>query len=793
MKKFDPKRLLNRIQKLPRRVQWALGGATAALLLVLGWSGFSGSASQAEIDPRVQHEAEALAAALAKGLAGYETEIDKLVAEPQLIELLQRKDESGLRSLAETWRPRFPQATELLLLPAERISLDAMRREGSLGFASIDMIRRAGQGEPVKAEVHMLGTPAQRLVMVRPVQGKNGLVSGVLHLSTAVEPLQHLATGLDPGDGYFELQQLVPGSGARVVLAAKGEKTLKQSVTPVHAKVARTSWVLNLWSDEGPAQSAGGESRMSILIIALLLVGGGGLYYRSRAALNAQPQPANITPETPAVELGTAPLPALETAGEKATAERAPQRSQTPEPAEPVPPDSIFRAYDIRGVVGRSLTESHVYQIGRAVGSEAGTKGLQKLVVGRDGRISGPALADALAKGLLASGRDVIDIGQVPTPVLYFATHYFETGSGIMVTGSHNPPEYNGLKIVLGGETLSGETIKAIRTRIASGDLSSGAGTLEREEVISEYVYRITEDIPVVLGNSLKVVIDCGNGVPGAVAPQLLRALGHDVVELFCEVDGRFPNHHPDPSQPENLHALIERVKDDRADLGLAFDGDGDRLGVVDSQGTIIWPDRQMMLFARDLLKRNLGATVIFDVKCSNHLRRVIQEAGGTPLMWKTGHSLIKSKMKETGALLAGEMSGHIFFKERWYGFDDALYAAARLLEILIEQNKPPAAVFAELPGGVATPELRLDMPEERHAQFMQDLVSSAQFQTGEVFTVDGLRVDFKEGWGLVRASNTTPCLVLRFEGDHQAALKIVQERFREKLLALDPTLKLPF
>ncbi|MGH8603812.1 MAG: phosphomannomutase/phosphoglucomutase, partial [Gammaproteobacteria bacterium] len=374
-----------------------------------------------------------------------------------------------------------------------------------------------------------------------------------------------------------------------------------------------------------------------------------------------------------------------------------------------------------------------------------------------------------------------------------FATHYFETGSGIMVTGSHNPPEYNGLKIVLGGETLSGETIKAIRTRIASGDLSSGAGTIEREEVISDYVYRITEDIPVVLGNSLKVVIDCGNGVAGAVAPQLLRALGHDVVELFCDVDGRFPNHHPDPSQPENLHALIERVKEDRADLGLAFDGDGDRLGVVDGQGNIIWPDRQMMLFARDLLKRNPAATVIFDVKCSNHLRRVIQEAGGTPLMWKTGHSLIKSKMKETGALLAGEMSGHIFFKERWYGFDDALYASARLLEILVEQSKPPAAVFAELPGGVATPELRLDMPEQRHAQFMRDLVSSARFETGEVFTVDGLRVDFKEGWGLVRASNTTPCLVLRFEADHQAALETVQDRFREKLLALDPTLRLPF
>ncbi len=810
MKKFDLKNLLNRLRRLSRRIQWALGGVV--LLLFLGWFGLSGNASKSELAPRVQQEVDALAAAVAKGLAGYETEIDKLVAEPELLGLLQRKDEIGLRSLAKTWLPRFPQAMELLLLPAERAGLDDMRPEGSLGFASMDMIRRAGQDEQVNAEVHMFGTPAERLVRVRPVRASDGSVSGVLHLSTGVGPLQELATGLDPGDGYFELQQPVPGSAGRVVLAGKGKKKLKQSVTPVRASVAGTTWVLNFWSDEGPAQEgAGGEDGMSILIVALLLVGGlgGGLYYRSRAAVNARSQSANTLPETSIAEVEMAPLAAEETAVEKtAAAETAttelPQTSEPAEAAEKVleeeekleegpPPDSIFRAYDIRGVVGRSLTERHVYQIGLAIGSVAGAKGLQKLAVGRDGRHSSPALAAALAKGLLASGRDVIDVGQVPTPVLYFATHYFETGSGIMVTGSHNPPEYNGLKIVLGGETLSGETIKAIQARIATGDLSSGEGKLESEEVISDYVYRITEDIPVVLGNSLKVVIDCGNGVAGAVAPQLLRALGHDVVELFCDVDGRFPNHHPDPSQPENLHALIERVKEDRADLGLAFDGDGDRLGVVEGQGNIIWPDRQMMLFARDLLKRNPAATVIFDVKCSNHLRRVIQEAGGTPLMWKTGHSLIKSKMKETGALLAGEMSGHIFFKERWYGFDDALYAAARLLEILVEQGKPPAAVFAELPGGVATPELRLDMPEERHAQFMQDLVSSARFETGEVFTVDGLRVDFKEGWGLVRASNTTPCLVLRFEADHKAALETVQDRFREKLLALDPTLRLPF
>ncbi|MGH8609901.1 MAG: hypothetical protein ACREX9_21575, partial [Gammaproteobacteria bacterium] len=425
MKKFDLKNLLNRVQRLPRRIQWALGGVV--LLLALGWFGLSGNASKSELGPRVQHEVDTLAAAVAKGLAGYETEIDKLVAEPQLLGLLQRKDESGLRSLAKTWLPRFPQAMELLLLPAERTGLDDMRREGSLGFASMDMIRRAGQGEQVNAEVHMLGTPAERLVMVRPVHASDGLVSGVLHLSTAVGPLQELATGLDPGDGYFELQQPVLGSGGRVVLAGKGKKKLKHSVTPVRAPVARTTWVLNFWSHEGPVQEgAGGEGGMSILIVALLLVGGlgGGLYYRSRAALNAQSQSANTMPETSLVEVGMVPLAAQETPVEKTVAAETAttELPQTPEPAEAAkkgleeeekleegpPPDSIFRAYDIRGVVGRSLTERHVYQIGLAIGSVAGAKGLQKLAVGRDGRRSSPALATALAKGLLASGRDVI-------------------------------------------------------------------------------------------------------------------------------------------------------------------------------------------------------------------------------------------------------------------------------------------------------------------------------------------------------------------------------------------------
>ncbi len=463
------------------------------------------------------------------------------------------------------------------------------------------------------------------------------------------------------------------------------------------------------------------------------------------------------------------------------------------EAAEEQPPASIFRAYDIRGVVGRTLTEEGVYRIGLAIGSEAHQRGQQGIVVARDGRLSGPELSAALIRGLRESGRDVIDIGMVPTPVLYFATFFLETGSGVMLTGSHNPPDYNGLKIVLGGETLSGEAITALYQRIRQGDFTSGEGGLQHADIGADYIRRISEDIPVALGRGLKVAVDCGNGVAGVLAPHLVRALGHEVIELFCEVDGNFPNHHPDPSQPENLADLIEAVRGQGADLGLAFDGDGDRLGVVDGQGNIIWPDRQMMLFAIDVLSRNPGADIIFDVKCSGHLKRVIEEHSGRPVMWKTGHSLIKAKMKETGAPLAGEMSGHIFFRERWYGFDDALYAAARLLEILTGDGRPAQEIFAELPGGVATPELRLEMEESRHAAFMEKLVAVADFPDAEVITIDGLRVDFANGWGLIRPSNTTPCLVLRFEGDDEEALEQVKQRFRELLGRVDPDLALPF
>ncbi len=457
-------------------------------------------------------------------------------------------------------------------------------------------------------------------------------------------------------------------------------------------------------------------------------------------------------------------------------------------------PAEIFKAYDIRGIVGRTLTDAIVCDIGRAIGSEAHEAGLGVVVLARDGRLSGPAFVEALGRGIRGAGVDVIDAGMVPTPLLYFAAHEIGAGSGVMITGSHNPPDYNGFKIMLGGETLASERIQRLRKRIVDGELyrADVPGELRRAAPIEDYIARVCSDIRP--ARTLKIVVDCGSGVAGIVAPRLLRALGCDVVELYCEVDGSFPHHHPDPSQPENLEDLIRAVAEHHADLGLAFDGDGDRLGVIDPNGKVIWPDRQMMLYAADVLLRRPGAPIIFDIKSSRHLERVIREHGGEPVMARTGHSLIKAKLRELDAPLAGEMSGHIFFRERWYGFDDALYAAARLIEILARDPRPPAEVFGALPDTVSTPELRIDFENEgeNHA-FMERFLANPHFDGARIITIDGLRAEFPDGWGLVRASNTTPSLILRFEADDDAALERIKRMFRRALLAVEPGLSLSF
>jgi phosphomannomutase / phosphoglucomutase len=429
-----------------------------------------------------------------------------------------------------------------------------------------------------------------------------------------------------------------------------------------------------------------------------------------------------------------------------------------------------------------------VRAIGAAVGSTAAERGVTQVVVGRDGRLSGPKLSAALIEGIRSTGIGVIDIGMVPTPVLYFATHLLGTGTGVEITGSHNPPEYNGLKMMIAGDTLHGDGIQALRQRIEDGNLKRAgqAGELKQVEVVEEYLTRIVGDVK--LARPMKIAIDCGNGVAGAVAPRLYRSLGCDVVELFCDVDGTFPNHHPDPAHPENLQDLIRCLRETDAELGLAFDGDGDRLGVVTKDGQIIYPDRQIMLFAQDILAHRKGGEIIFDVKCTRQLAPWIRQHGGTPTMWRTGHSLIKAKLKETKAPFAGEMSGHLFFNDRWPGFDDGLYAGARLLEIL-SRHPDPSAVLNGLPTAVNTPELHLKTAEGENFALVDRLRAEAKFEgADEVITIDGVRVEYKDGFGLARASNTTPIVVMRFEGDNEAALQRIQQVFGARSARSSPT-----
>jgi phosphomannomutase/phosphoglucomutase len=454
-------------------------------------------------------------------------------------------------------------------------------------------------------------------------------------------------------------------------------------------------------------------------------------------------------------------------------------------------PAEIFKAYDIRGIVGKSLTADVVRRIGHALGSLALEQGQTAIAVGRDGRLSGPELAGALIDGICAAGCDAIDIGCVPTPVTYFAAHHLGCNSCVSVTGSHNPPDYNGLKMVIGGTTLALDAIQELKRRAAAGDLMHSNGQRRSADAMTAYIERIVGDVH--LARPLRIVMDCGNGVAGAVAPELFARLGCEIIPLFCEVDGNFPNHHPDPSKPENLADVIRALKETEAEIGIAFDGDGDRLGVVTKDGEIIYPDRQLMLFAADVLARVPGGQIIYDVKCTRLLAPWIRQHGGQPLMWNTGHALVKAKLKETGAPLAGEMSGHTFFKERWYGFDDGLYTGARLLEIL-SRSADAGAPLKSLPNSPSTPELNLKMAEGEPFALIDKLKAEGGF-TGatERITIDGLRVEYPDGFGLARPSNTTPVVVLRFEADNAAALARIHDDFREAISAVWPGVELPF
>jgi phosphomannomutase / phosphoglucomutase len=463
-------------------------------------------------------------------------------------------------------------------------------------------------------------------------------------------------------------------------------------------------------------------------------------------------------------------------------------------------PASIFKAYDIRGIVDETLTTDIVFQIGLALGTQVHARGEQSICVGYDGRLSSPDLAAALTEGILKTGVNVISLGMVTTPMLYFATHdLLRSPSGVMITGSHNPPQYNGLKMVIGGETLSSEAIQALRQQIDQQQFhhSDHPGQLSTQDIHPSYQQRIVEDIK--LARSMRVVVDCGNGVAGAYAQSLFEALGCIVDPLFCEVDGNFPNHHPDPVEAKNLQDVIARLRNGEAEIGLAFDGDGDRLGVVTKTGQIIRSDRQLMMFIEDILKHQPGSSVVFDVKSTRYLSLWTRKHGGKPVIWKTGHSLMKAKIRETGAAIGGELSGHLFFndqkegRQRWFGFDDGLYSAARLLEI-VSRVADASALLEALPDSVNTPELQIAMREGEPLALIAQLQQSVQFPgANDVIAIDGLRVEYDDGFGLMRASNTTPVLVLRFEADNESALLRIQHIFKEILLTAQPDLKIPF
>ena len=770
--------------QLPPRVSAAVL-AVFALLALLGGLGILWQTWRATQAGNVGPRLEALRGELAHDL-GQHVEVVRqrlldVVAEAHLQADLEAHDfEGAKRRIRDAW-------PELQDADSYDPSLDAAFAGNifRVGFGKLALLSRAVTEGAAMVDVVGRGDALELGVAV-PVHAQDeggallAVVYGAVPLDTLIQPVRDAAM---PG-GYLEVR-----SGERV-LVARGDAELRRGAEyadlkgiPLRIGTAAPEYVVALPYSTGTQ----------------LLLGFGALLLAGILGWKVSKAIARMTGWTAVVEPTLADA-LREAGGDSAAVAATPKRAVTSGASIPVARSSlgvlvdrsIFRAYDIRGVVGTTLNEDVARLIGQAIGTVMGERGLQEIVVGRDGRLSGPELANALIEGLRLAGRDVIDIGQAPTPVVYFASFQLQTGSCVAVTGSHNPPDYNGFKIVLGGETLATDAIEDLYLRIADRLLDDhGNGGLQSMDVAADYIARIADDV--LLERKLKVVVDAGNGVAGAIAPQVLEAIGAEVVQLYCDVDGNFPNHHPDPSDPENLKDLVQFVQQFDADLGIAFDGDGDRLGVVTRSGEIVFPDRLLMLFARDVLSRAPGATIIYDVKCTGHLAGQILRNGGSPVMWKTGHSLIKAKMRETEAELAGEMSGHFFFRERWYGFDDGIYAAARLLEIIAADGRPAQEIFDELPKGASTPELKVAMEEGEHYAFIAKFVAGASFEGARISTIDGVRADWPDGWGLVRSSNTTPSLVLRFDADDEEALKRIQEVFREQLLAVDAHLMLPF
>jgi len=792
-------------------------------LFVLGQQGAKQRASV-----QVEAVAQGIARKLSTIFTIYTDAAARMVRNPGLVAALENEDWQEINSQQALLKQLLPEVDSVRLFPYEWDKLNE-KASPPISFASLEMLRGVERtGKPSVAEVHQAGGAQAHIAMAVPVlNGNSGSIVGVVQLVLPMQLLNRLFSDGWRYSGAISLQQVV--NSGRITLASSSPSGLEWSSADGEVPVEGTLWRLIYRGDHSSAgevdqllvwgllglglvisvvavlvllqrvdRALKRDSSTLLSLLDSLLSGDGDRVPPSAAVVELQEvinrlarsglkmkAAANMIPAKQQAERA-----AVASAVEKAALAEEPRISGRQVEAKSIS-ESIFRAYDIRGVVNVTLFPDAVYLLGRAIGTMAGEVGEQTVIIGRDGRNSSQSFAEALARGLNESGRDVVDIGLVPTPVLYFATHFLGSSSGVMVTGSHNAPEYNGLKMVLAGESLSPEQIKQIHQRIISGDLSSGKGKISKQDLVPDYISRVAEDVQLL--GSLKLVIDCGSGAASVVAPALFRSLGCDVIDLFCEVNGNFPYHHPNPGDPENMQSLIQKVESEGADLGVAFDGDGDRIGVVDSEGKIIWPDRLLMLLASDVLLRNPGADVIYDVKSSRNLASEILTYGGRPIMWKSGHSLVKAKMRETGALLAAEMSGHIYFKERWYGFDDGLYACARLLEVLSAEGLPTADIFSQYPESVATPEFYAPTKEGENFVLMEDLSDKGLFPGAKLVTIDGIRAEFEDGWGLVRPSNTSPALVFRFEADSSEALSRIQGVFREQLEIFAPDLKVPF
>ena len=802
-------------------------GAGAVLMQILALAPATENHQRAQ----VENGATMLARQLESRIRMMQQVAEDLAAAPAVVSVLGDDLPLARASLEDQLSTVLPYLLRLRILPAGSAQV-ALDEDPPLSFAGVEMIRRAEEGaSPLPEALRLEGQAVAMVNVARRVVDQEDVdpdrVLGTVLLTFDTTVISEILRRMDLDRSGVTLDQAV--GGQRLAFLDLG---IAEDVgIATRLDLAHSGWQLRYRSLEaGPLPLSWLDLAPGLALILIGTLLGILLGYRRLAATlrndltalvdtasemleNSDAVPANRIVLEPVVDADAALRIAV--AGTLRKARSAARPSEVPSSPAPAPapapaaaasaatedfleirdePDAseepseeIFRAYDIRGIVGDTLNEAIAFQIGRAIGSEAADAGETQVVVGADGRHSSPALKDRLSDGIMASGVDVLDIGAVPTPILYYATHVTGSTSGVMITGSHNPPEYNGFKVVIAGETLAGDRITALRERIVAGNLREGSGLLEERDLIPQYIERIASDVT--LAQPLKVVADCGNGIAGRVVPSLLEALGCEVLPLYCDVDGDFPNHHPDPADPDNLTDLITVVKAEGADIGLAFDGDGDRLGVVTERGEIIWPDRLLMLFCRDIVGRNPGADVIFDVKCSRHLNALIAEYGGRPIMWRTGHSHIKAKMKETQALIGGEFSGHICFGERWYGFDDGLYSAARLLEILAAEGASAGEVFDEFPNPPSTPEMKIKTTEEAKFRIIEALARGTGFEGGDLTTIDGVRVDYPEGWGLIRASNTSPTLTLRFEADDAAALTEIQQRFEQALQQVDPEL----